>query len=188
MQCRGHRAFDHRRQIRSRRCLIHLLQRSNTSSMPRSGPSCSGMSCGSGATNIASIWRKQLHMCSITRWSSSPTGASLTRPVNYCLVRIMPPAGIEIDPTRRPFVIVDPRAGHGPGIGGFKADSEIGVASKGRSSLLLHRLPAGADAGPDHRGYRPRRGGVPGKSLANCILKPTASRVSSATAKPAGRS
>ena len=26
------------------------------------------------------------------------------------------------------FVIVDPRAGHGPGIGGFKADSEIGVA------------------------------------------------------------
>src|SRR5204862_904147 len=31
---------------------------------------------------------------------------------------------------RRPFVIVDPRAGHGPGIGGFKADSEIGVALK----------------------------------------------------------
>ena len=29
-----------------------------------------------------------------------------------------------------PFVIVDPRAGHGPGIGGFKADSEIGVASR----------------------------------------------------------
>ena len=29
---------------------------------------------------------------------------------------------------RRPFVVVDPRAGHGPGIGGFKADSEIGVA------------------------------------------------------------
>ena len=30
--------------------------------------------------------------------------------------------------TRRPFVVVDPRAGHGPGIGGFKADSEIGMA------------------------------------------------------------
>jgi Protein of unknown function (DUF3141) len=57
-------------------------------------------------------------------------GRTLDRPVNYGLVRIVPPAGIEIDPKRRPFVIVDPRAGHGPGIGGFKADSEIGVALK----------------------------------------------------------
>jgi pimeloyl-ACP methyl ester carboxylesterase len=57
-------------------------------------------------------------------------GRTLKRPVNYLLVRIIPPAGIEIDPTRRPFVVVDPRAGHGPGIGGFKADSEIGVAMK----------------------------------------------------------
>jgi pimeloyl-ACP methyl ester carboxylesterase len=57
-------------------------------------------------------------------------GRSLKRPVNYGLVRIKPPAGIEIDLTRRPFVVIDPRAGHGPGIGGFKADSEIGVAMK----------------------------------------------------------
>ena len=52
----------------------------------------------------------------------------LERPVNYGLVRIVPPKGVTIDPRRRPFVIVDPRAGHGPGIGGFKADSEICVA------------------------------------------------------------
>jgi pimeloyl-ACP methyl ester carboxylesterase len=57
-------------------------------------------------------------------------GRTLKRPVNYLLVRIIPPAGVEIDLTRRPFVVVDPRAGHGPGIGGFKADSEIGVAMK----------------------------------------------------------
>ncbi len=57
-------------------------------------------------------------------------GRTLERPVNYGLVRVIPPRGIEIDPRRRPFVIVDPRAGHGPGIGGFKADSEIGVAMK----------------------------------------------------------
>src|ERR1700760_4119506 len=57
-------------------------------------------------------------------------GRPLDCPVNYALVRIVPPAGIEIDETRRPFVVVDPRAGHGPGIGGFKADSEIGVALK----------------------------------------------------------
>src|SRR5262245_46667706 len=55
-------------------------------------------------------------------------GRSLARPVNYGIVRIVPPAGVEVDPMRRPFVVVDPRAGHGPGIGGFKADSEIGVA------------------------------------------------------------
>jgi Protein of unknown function (DUF3141) len=57
-------------------------------------------------------------------------GRALKRPVNYGLVRVKPPAGVEIDPTRRPFVVIDPRAGHGPGIGGFKADSEIGVAMK----------------------------------------------------------
>ncbi len=55
-------------------------------------------------------------------------GRKLARPVNYGLVAIVPPEGVEIDPNKRPFVVVDPRAGHGPGIGGFKADSEIGVA------------------------------------------------------------
>src|SRR4051794_13871409 len=55
-------------------------------------------------------------------------GRNFERPVNYLLVRIIPPSGITIDTRRRPFVVIDPRAGHGPGIGGFKADSEIGVA------------------------------------------------------------
>src|SRR5262245_13473205 len=55
-------------------------------------------------------------------------GRSLTRPVNYVLVRVVPPKGTSIDPTKAPFVVVDPRAGHGPGIGGMKHDSEIGVA------------------------------------------------------------
>jgi len=57
-------------------------------------------------------------------------GRKFERPVNYALVRVVPPAGTQIDPKRRPFVVIDPRAGHGPGIGGFKADSEIGVAFK----------------------------------------------------------
>ena len=39
-------------------------------------------------------------------------GRKLERPVNYVLVRIIPPQGIEVDPVRRPFVIVDPRAGN----------------------------------------------------------------------------
>jgi hypothetical protein len=69
-------------------------------------------------------------------------GRTLPRPVNYMLARIIPPAGVEIDPTKRPFVIVDPRAGHGPGIGGFKADSEIGVALKaGHACYFVGFLP-----------------------------------------------
>jgi pimeloyl-ACP methyl ester carboxylesterase len=55
-------------------------------------------------------------------------GRKLARPVNYALVRIVPPAGVIIDPKRRPYIIIDPRAGHGPGIGGFKDDSQVGVA------------------------------------------------------------
>jgi pimeloyl-ACP methyl ester carboxylesterase len=50
------------------------------------------------------------------------------QPVNYALVRIVPPRGVTVDAGRRPYVIIDPRAGHGPGIGGFKDDSQVGVA------------------------------------------------------------
>ena len=55
-------------------------------------------------------------------------GAKFQRPVNHALVRILPPNGQKVDPKKRPFMIVDPRAGHGPGIGGFKEDSQVGVA------------------------------------------------------------
>jgi len=55
-------------------------------------------------------------------------GRSLPHPVNYALLRIVPPKGITVDPDRRPYVIIDPRGGHGPGIGGFKDDSQVGVA------------------------------------------------------------
>jgi pimeloyl-ACP methyl ester carboxylesterase len=69
-------------------------------------------------------------------------GRKLPRPVNYGLVRVTPPAGAEIDPKKRPFVVIDPRAGHGPGIGGFKADSEIGVAIKaGHPCYFVGFLP-----------------------------------------------
>ena len=69
-------------------------------------------------------------------------GRKLSRPVNYVLARVIPPEGDQVDPSRRPFVIVDPRAGHGPGIGGFKADSEIGVVFKaGHPCYFIGFLP-----------------------------------------------
>ena len=69
-------------------------------------------------------------------------GRKLDEPVNYALARIIPPKDVEIDLERRPFIVVDPRAGHGPGIGGFKADSEIGVAMKaGHPCYFIGFLP-----------------------------------------------
>lgn len=56
------------------------------------------------------------------------TGRSLPRPINYSLLHILPIPGAQTDPSKRPVVVVDPRAGQGPGIGGFKAESEIGDA------------------------------------------------------------
>ncbi len=59
-------------------------------------------------------------------------GRKLKRPCNYMLLRILPDPAVGTDPDLRPFVIVDPRAGHGPGIGGFKPDSQIGAALRAR--------------------------------------------------------
>ncbi|WP_372374073.1 DUF3141 domain-containing protein [Vreelandella venusta] len=69
-------------------------------------------------------------------------GRTLPHPTNYELLRVLPPSHIQIDPAKRPFVVVDPRAGHGPGIGGFKPDSELGVALKaGHPCYFIGFLP-----------------------------------------------
>ena len=47
-------------------------------------------------------------------------------PGELCPCSDQPPAGVTVDPRKRPFVIFDPRAGQGPGIGGMKHESEIG--------------------------------------------------------------
>lgn len=54
------------------------------------------------------------------------------RPANYALLRI---TGCHedhvedcVDDRKPPVIIVDPRAGHGPGLGGFKRDSEVGMS------------------------------------------------------------
>jgi hypothetical protein len=59
---------------------------------------------------------------------------SFERPTNYALLRIT-----EIDQNcwndcvdldKPPVIVMDPRAGHGPGIGGFKRASEVGMAMR----------------------------------------------------------
>ncbi|MGH7122081.1 MAG: DUF3141 domain-containing protein [Acetobacteraceae bacterium] len=70
-------------------------------------------------------------------------GRRLERPVNYALARIIPPDGTEPAPSKRPFIVVDPRAGHGPGIGGMKQQSEIGIAlAAGHPCYFIGFLPA----------------------------------------------
>lgn len=70
------------------------------------------------------------------------SGRDLERPVNYWLVRILLSEDVTTDPRKRPFVVLDPRAGHGPGIGGFKADSEVGVALRaGHPCYFVGFLP-----------------------------------------------
>ncbi len=69
-------------------------------------------------------------------------GRKLDRPVNYVLVRIVPPADASVDPTKPPIIVVDPRAGHGPGIGGMKPESEIGMALRaGHPVYFIGFLP-----------------------------------------------
>jgi len=78
----------------------------------------------------------------------------VARPCNYYLLRILPREVPTID-TKRPYVIIDPRAGHGPGIGGFKADSQVGVAlGKGHPVYFV--------------AFRPFP--VPGQTLADVVL------------------
>ena len=55
-------------------------------------------------------------------------GRTFDRPVNYDLARIKPRKTDTLDPEKRPIIVIDPRAGNGPGIGGSKRDSEIGDA------------------------------------------------------------
>ncbi|AWN51040.1 DUF3141 domain-containing protein [Methylobacterium sp. 17Sr1-1] len=62
------------------------------------------------------------------KWEIVADARGYERPANYALARILPPDGVAIDPDKRAYVIIDPRAGHGPGIGGFKLDSEVGMA------------------------------------------------------------
>jgi len=80
-------------------------------------------------------------------------GRQLPRPVNHGLVRTRPPPGIRLDPKKRLLVIIVPRAGRGPGIGGFKAQSEIGVALNAGRPLLPRGILAGPCAWADNRRY-----------------------------------
>ncbi len=64
------------------------------------------------------------------------------RPANYILYKLLPEEDMKIDPEKRPIMIFDPRAGHGPGIGAFKRNSEAGIAMlEGHQCYLIGFFP-----------------------------------------------
>ena len=88
------------------------------------------MGFGAAAEYAADFWQRSLIFLDILRRSgdqqaemtSRPINAvpiydyeiilrgdSLPRPVNYALVRVVPPAGTVIDNTKAPVVVIDPR-------------------------------------------------------------------------------
>ena len=93
-------------------------------------------------------------------------GSKLDRPVNYSLVRIIASEDIRVREDGRPYIIIDPRAGHGSGIGGFntKARSVPPFTRVIRSIRHLHQITSTkSDRGRCHcRGGRVRaRGAAP---------------------------
>lgn len=69
------------------------------------------------------------------------------RPVNYALLRITTVGEDHaercIDEAKAPVIVIDPRAGHGPGIGGFKRESEVGIAlHEGHPVYFVSFFPA----------------------------------------------
>ena len=113
-------------------------------------------------------------------------GKTLARPCNYVLLKIMPPKGVETHDWKRPYMIIDPRAGHGAGIGGFKPDSQVGVALHDGHPVYFCVFRPQPEPGPDARRRDARRSRIRrAKSAAAIPTRP--SRSSSAIARAAGR-
>lgn len=67
-------------------------------------------------------------------------------PANYALLRITHcnsmHADSVVDADKPPVIIIDPRAGHGPGVGGSKHDSEVGMAlHEGHATYFVMFFP-----------------------------------------------
>jgi hypothetical protein len=105
-------------------------------------------------------------------------------PANYALLRVVRVGEACLDPAKPPVLVMDPRAGHGPSIGGFHRESEVGIAlHEGHPVYFVSFFPEP----------------VPGQTLAHVLhalrrfVEHVASRhdgrprCSTATARPAGR-
>ena len=149
-----------------------MLQESTTTSDKTLRPSSSNallprwatMGFGAAAEYATDFWQRSLIFLDILRRSgdqqaemtSRPINAvaiydyeiilkgdSLPRPVNYALVRVVPPAGTVIDNTKRPGGRDRPAGRPGAGHRGIQAGKRDRSGLQGETSGLLHRLRGG---------------------------------------------
>jgi Protein of unknown function (DUF3141) len=114
-------------------------------------------------------------------------GPTLERPVNYGLVRIVPRSGTQVDPSKTPIIVIDPRAGHGPGIGGMKPDSQIGVGlAADHPCYFVGFSPKPMPGQTIEKSFVPKRSSL--RRSRNVIRTQKADPLSSPTARRDGRS
>jgi hypothetical protein len=115
---------------------LGVRRRDPTPTRARSARCCSGTRCASAATVARARAPRASRRCctSTTRWCS--TRASTSVPVNYALVRIVPPKGV--DGRRRQAAVRDHRSARG-------ATAPASAASRTirRSAWRLSRRPSG---------------------------------------------
>ena len=162
--------------------------RTGTSTRPtsRSARSCSGTRCASAATTSSSTTRQGMPPVLHFEYEMVLDGRTLERPVNYALVRIVPPEGVTVDPKRRPYVIIDPRAGPRPGHRRLQGR----LAGRRRAARRATRSTSSSSSPSPSRARRCSTSARPSSSscarCASCI-RTARSRRSSATARAAGR-
>ena len=97
-------------------------------------------------------------------------GRTLERPVNYALVRIMPPEGVDGRSDAAAVRHHRSRApGTVPGIGGFKDDSQVGVALRAGHPVYFVIFFRDPEPGPDAARRVRRRGASSCATCASCI-------------------
>ena len=157
--CRRRRTISRRRPRRATRS-SRAGRAATTRSTRRNARCCSGTRCAQRGNDWLAHEAAGKPPLLHNDWEMIADARTFERPCNYALRAHHPAAATSGRRRLRPFVIIDPRAGHGPGIGGFKEDSEVGVALRaGPPGLLRHLLPR-PDAGTDAGRRRRRRGRV----------------------------
>ena len=101
----------------------------STRSMRRSARCCSGTRCAAAATSGSSTRRAGKPPLLHYEYEMIADARAFERPVQLRAgAHRAAAAASTVDDACARSSIIDPRAGHGPGIGGFKEDSEVGVA------------------------------------------------------------
>ncbi len=133
-----------------------------TTGLMRASAACSSwMSSSSAASAIGSMPAKVAPHVLKFGCELVMDGRKLPRPVNYVLVRIVPPDGIEIDATQASIRHCRSARRSWAGHRRLQGAERDRRCPQGGSSLLLHRLPARSGARADDRGHRARGGRIP---------------------------